>query len=154
MRFLPTSALLLAAIVALAGCPKSGGGASSGEQEPVEEAPKSRFSGSTKAYVDGLTRAPIVGWQVADDGAAIVYDALTMDEDGTFSAATTVRLGEEPLECRESGTWTLDNNKSDSAQVGELNFELLQTDCVGREAPRTWRAQATVSADDVNFELR
>ncbi len=155
MRFLPVSALLLAAIVVLAGCPKGGDTATtSAEQEPVEEAPKSRFSGQTKAFVDGLTGQPIIGWMVADDGAPIVYDELSMAEDGTFSAKTTVRIGDEPFECTERGTWTLDDDKADSKTVGNLNFELAETDCAGRTAPKSWRAQATVSGDDVNFELR
>ena len=155
MRPLLFIALLISAAVALVGCPKGGETASaSGEQEPVEQAPKSRFSGQTKTYIDGLTRSAIIGWQVADDGAPIVYNELTMLEDGSFSARTTVHIGDEPFECTERGTWTLDNEEADSATVGNLNFELAQTDCAGRSTPMAWRAQATVSSDDVTFELR
>jgi hypothetical protein len=154
MRLPLRTALFLTAIAALSACPKGGASSTSGDQEAVEEAPPSRFSGPTKTYVDALMRAPIVGWEVADDGAAIVYDALTIAEDGTFSAKTSVRIGDEPLLCTESGTWSLDNDTADSATAGELNFELLETDCAGRDAPRSWRAQATISGDDINFELR
>lgn len=155
MRSPPIHLLLIVATLALVGCPKGGGSSdTSGEQEPVVQAPRSRFAGQTKAFVDGLTRSPIIGWMVADDGAPIVYDELTMLEDGRWSARTTVRIGEEPLECIERGTWTLDNDAADSGTIGNLNFELAETDCAGRSAPSSWRAQATVSGDDVNFELR
>ncbi len=154
MRLLFPIALLIAATLALTGCPKGGSSTSSGEQEPVEAAPKSRFSGHTKAFVDSLTGQTIVGWMVADDGAPVVYDELTMLEDGTFSAKTTVRIGDEPLECTESGTWALDNDQADSKTVGNIDFDLAQTDCAGRTAPNSWRAQVTATGDDVNFELR
>lgn len=154
MRLLFRSSLLLAALLALSACPKDGSSSSSGEQEAVEAAPKSRFSGATKAYVDSLVAQAIVGWQVADDGAAVVYDELTLTEDGSFTAKTTVRIGDEPFECTESGTWSLDGDQAESKTVGNLNFSLAQTDCAGRSAPQTWRAQATVAGDDVNFELR
>jgi hypothetical protein len=154
MRLLSPIALFIAASLVLTGCPKGGSSSTSGDQETVQEAPKSRFSGVTKAYVDALMSTAIVGWMVADDGAPVIYETLTLTEGGGFTAKTTVKIGDEPFECTESGTWSLDGDQAESKTIGNLNFELTQTDCAGRTAPMSWRAQTTVADNDVNFELR
>ncbi len=145
--------IVISALFLLVGCPKSSSTQNSGDQV-VEEAPKKRFSGTTGTFVDGLLASPIIGWAVNDGGAPVVYEELVMAEDGGFTAKTTIRLGDEPFECTESGTWTLDDNRSESATVGNLNFKVEQTDCAGREAPKNFRAEATLSGDDVNLEHR
>lgn len=145
--------IVLALFSVLVGCPKTSSTETSGDQA-IEEAPKKRFSGATGRFVDGLLASPIIGWAVNDGGAEVVYEELVLSEDGAFRAKTTVRLGDEPFECTESGTWTLDDNRAESATVGNLNFEVESTDCAGREAPKTFRAEATLSGDDVNLESR
>jgi hypothetical protein len=153
---LPIAILLL---LALSACPKSGSSSTSGEQEPVVEAPRSRFKGVTKGFVDNLTAQPALVWMVADEGGAVVYDKLFFSEDGTFRAETTVRFSggdadTEPFDCTESGTWTLDDNEAESKTVGSINFELQSTDCAGREAPQSFRARVTINGDDITLEHR
>ena len=146
-------ALALVVAVGLSGCPRSGASTDSGAaEEPA--APKSRFSGDTKAFFDELQRIGVSTWTVADDGAAVVYEAVEFAEDGAFSADVTVRIGEEPFTCRESGTWALDRDRASSASVGLMNFEMTETNCAGREAPQSWRAELTITDDDVLIELR
>jgi hypothetical protein len=148
-------ALLAIAMFALQGCPKKGAAEDSGEQ--VVEAPKSRFSGATKAFVEALTAKPALVWTVEDAGVAVVYDELFFAEDGTFEATVTVRFGgadAEPFTCSESGAWDLDDNQAESKTVGMINFHMTKTDCAGREAPMNWRARTTLKGDVVNFEHR
>ncbi len=147
--------LVLTALVALAlpGCEKSSSSKTSGDAEPVV-VKKSRFSGDTKLFVDKLMELGLTDWAVADDGATILYDPATFAEDGTFEATVSVLLGEEPLACTESGTWTLDGGESTSTTVANVNFEMSSTDCAGRTAPTSWRAELTVDGDDITAEMR
>lgn len=149
-----TLGLALCAALAMGGCEKSSKTATSGDAEPVQEAPKSRFKGDAKTFVDKLTSVGISDWAVADDGAAVMYDEARFDEDGTFEATVSVLLGEEPFVCAESGTWSLDDDKVTSATVANVNFEMSSTDCAGREAPKSWRAALTVDGDDITAEMR
>jgi hypothetical protein len=147
--------LVLIALVALAlpGCEKSSSAKTSGDAEPVV-VKKSRFSGDTKGFVDTLMKLGVSDWAVADDGATILYDPVTFAEDGSFTATVSVLLGEEPLACTESGTWSLDGGKSRSTTLGNVNFEMSSTDCAGRTAPKSWRAELTVDGDDITAEMR
>lgn len=140
--------------VGFAGCEKSASSKTSGDAEPVEEAPKSRFSGATKTFVDALTANGVGDWAVADDGATVLWETSRFDESGTFEATVSVLLGEEPFACTEAGTWSLDGGKSTSASVANVNFEMSSTDCAGREAPMSWRAELTVDGTDITAEMR
>ena len=146
--------LTLLAFVAGVGCGKTASTTSSGDAQPVEEAPKSRFRGDSRAFVDQLVALGISGWAVADDGAAVLYEQADFAEDGTFRATVNILLGSEPFACTESGTWTLDGQTSTSATVGNVNFEMSSTDCAGRQAPLSWRAQLTVEDNDITAEMR
>ena len=154
--YLPASLLALLLVVpALAGCPKTGTSTASAEAEP-EPAPRSRFSGATKTFVGSLTAQPIVVWTVEDAGASVVYDSHVFAEAGTFEAKASVRFPGDPdrFDCSESGSWGLDGDKSESATVGQITFELNNTDCPGRSVPTTWRAEATVDGSDITLEHR
>ncbi len=147
--------LVLIALIALAlpGCEKSSSSKTSGDAEPVV-VKKSRFSGDTKGFVNSLMELGVSDWAVADDGATILYDPATFAEDGSYTATVSLILGEEPFACAESGTWTLDGDEVTSATVANVNFEMSSTDCPGRTAPKSWRAELTVDGDDITAEMR
>ena len=98
-----------------------------------------------KKHVDGV---------ISQGVRNLVARDATFAEDGTFEATVSVLLGEEPLACTESGTWTLDGGESTSTTVANVNFEMSSTDCAGRTAPTSWRAELTVDGDDITAEMR
>ncbi len=137
-------------LVASVGCPKQSSSTSSGDAEAAPVAQKARFSGATATFVKSLLSTGIVGYDVADEGASVVYDTVELGEDGSFKAATTLRLGDEdPFSCAESGTWALDDDQATSATEAMVTFDLQSTDCPGRTAPRSWRAKLEISGSDV-----
>ncbi len=146
--------LIGACAVGVQGCEKASSAKTSGDTEPVEEAPESRFSGDARAFVDSLVALGVSGWAVADDGAAVMYSPVTCAEDGTFRATVSVLIGDEPFACTETGTWSLDGDKANSKTVANVNFEMSSTDCAGRTAPESWRAELTVNGDDITAEMR
>ena len=132
------------------GCPKQGS-TDSGEAAEATPAPTSRFSGATATFVDALLATSIVGYDVAREGASVIYQSMGLEKDGTFSADATLRLGdgEDAYPCVESGTWTLDDDKAESATVAMVTFDMKSTDCPGRTAPKSWRAKLEISGSDV-----
>ena len=140
--------VLFAVLVGGPGCPKQSSTTDSAEAAPAPE--KSRFSGDTKTFVDALLTTGIVGYDVADEGASVVYEEVKLSVDGTYAAATTLRLGDEdPFSCAESGAWALDGDQATSATEGMVTFNMNSTDCPGRTAPKSWRAKLELSGSDV-----
>ncbi len=145
-----SSVALVALIVASVGCPKQSSSSTSGDEAPAPVAKKSRFSGETKTFVDALMANGIVGYDVADEGASVVYETVELGMDGSYEAASTLRLGDEdPFSCVESGTWTLDNDEAVGAAEAMVTFDMQATDCPGRTAPKSWRAKLEISGSDV-----
>ena len=145
LSLLAVSTLVLGTV----GCPKQAATTDSGEAEAAPVA-KLRFSGDTRSFVDALMTNGIVGYDVADGGASVVYDTVDLSEAGAYTAATTLRLGdEEPFACVESGSWALDGDAAQDATAAMVTFSLDTTNCPGRTAPKSWRAKLEISGSDV-----
>lgn len=143
------SLFLLTSALWLGGCPKEQSVSSSAEQEPAPE--PSRFRGVTAKFVDGLCSLKAYAHTVDDSGAAVVYEELSFTEDGNFSANTTIRLGEEPFTCTESGNWAIDDDKADSNTSAAITLEVTATDCAGRSAPSSFRIRAQLQGDEIQL---
>jgi hypothetical protein len=143
------SLLLLTTALILAGCPKEQSPSTSAQQEPVVE--PSRFHGVTGKFVDGLCSLKAYAYTVDDSGAAVVYEELSFAENGRFSASTSIRLGEEPFICTESGTWTIDDDRADSNESAAITLEMTATNCAGRSAPASFRIRAQLQGDEIQL---
>ena len=141
--------LLLTSALTLGGCPKEQSASASAEQEPVVH--PSRFHGVTDKFVDGLCNLKAYAHTVDDSGAAVVYDELSFNEDGSFSASTSIRLGEEPFTCTESGTWAIDDDRADGSKSAALTLEMTTTNCAGRSAPSSFRIRAQLQDDEIQL---
>jgi len=143
-------AVLIACMLTLLGCPKQGDGASdSGSQEPA--APTPTATGTTPSFIKALCAATASQFTVTDEGAAVVYEKLRFFDDGNFEAATTIRLGDEPFECTERGTWSLEGNAAESKSSAAIVFEMTETNCAGREAPFSFRTRAILTGGDAQL---
>lgn len=144
------AALLVAAALALGGCPKEQAATQdSGEQQA--QVPASRYKGATAAFVGGLCALKVYAYVVSDEGAAVVYEELSFREDGTFEARTSIRIGEEPFNCRESGSWAMDDDRADDRSTSALTMEVTETDCAGRSAPNSFRVRARIGDQDIEL---
>jgi len=144
------SGLLVACGLVFAACPKQGGGATdSGEQQ--NEAATTKPMGPTEAFIKGLCTGMASKFTVTDEGAAVVYEELRFTKDGSFEAATTIRLGDDPFECTERGSWSLDGDAAESKSSAAILFQMTETNCAGREAPFTFRTRATLNDDEVQL---
>ncbi len=143
------SLFLLTSTLMLGGCPKEQSTSASAEQEPVVK--PSRFHGATAKFVDELCSLKAYTHTVDDSGAAVVYEELSFAEDGSFSASTSIRLGEEPFTCTESGTWAIDDDRADSNKSAAITLEMTTTNCAGRSAPSSFRIRAQLQGDEIQL---
>jgi len=148
-QFISTG-MLLAAALALGGCPKDQGAANDSGEQQAEE-PPSRYKGVTKVFVERLSKLKVYGYTVSDEGAAVVYEELSFSEEGTFEAATSIRLGEEPFTCRELGSWKMDDDRADDENTAALTLELTETNCAGRSTPKSIRIRARIRNNDLEL---
>jgi len=142
--------VLLLGTAALTACPKEQGASSeSGEQEAPQ--PASRYRGHSATFVNSLCSLKVFAYTVSDEGAAVVYDELSFDEDGSFEASTSIRIGDEPFSCRESGTWAMDSDAADDRNTAALTLEVTSTDCAGRSAPDSFRVRARIADNEIEL---
>ncbi len=142
--------LCVAGTASLVACPKEQTATgTSGEQEA--SAADARYRGDSAVFVRDLCRLKVYTFTVSDTGAAVVYDELSFDDDGSYEAATSVHLGEEPFTCRETGTWTMDDDDADDRTSAALSIEVTSTDCAGRSAPDSFRVRARIRAGEIEL---
>ncbi len=146
------AAMLIAAFL-LAACPKNGATpATSGQQEaPAAKSLPKRMDEATRGFVDRLSARPLVHVTIANEGVAVVYDGWTVLEDGNFVAQASVLLGDEPFSCAESGRWSLDDGRANSAQAASVSVHITQTDCAGRKAPIDVRLLVEFDGDEATI---
>jgi len=142
--------LLLAGTLALGGCPREQGATSDSGEQQAEE-PPSRYKGVTRVFVERLSELKVYAYTVSDEGAAVVYEELSFNEDGSFEAATSIRLGEEPFTCRELGAWTMDDGQADDESSAALTLEITETDCAGRSTPASFRIRARITNNEIEL---
>lgn len=137
------------------------GGKKAAPAAPAEAAPASKkgptgdypSDAASQAFVETLIATPIHDFAAVDNvGAQLILSTLQFSGDNTWSAVGYVDAFEERMECRESGTWTMD--PAESATVATITWVIDQTDCISREAGTRERAQLTIEGDDVRIALR
>ena len=143
------SLLLLVSALILSACPKQQSASTSAEQEPIAE--PSRFQGTTASFVSGLCSLKVYGYTIDDSGAAVVYEEVTFTEEGSFTANTSIRLGEEPLECVESSLWSIDDDRADNSKSAAITLEVTSTNCPGRSAPASFHLRAQLEDDEIQL---
>ena len=111
----PISLALTCALLTLA-CGEKKAPASSGdaaEEAPSEQTAANDLPGdkASQAFGDALADLEIARFAPTDDGV-LIYDSLSFERSGTWTAAAAVEVMDERMECTESGSWTMDPAES------------------------------------------
>ncbi len=116
------------------------------EAAPPKVVTKLPKDATSKAFGEKLLASRIVDFEPPGvDGLPFLYDTFTFHEGNTWTAEATLDAGDEKVRCTESGTWTVDAAESET--VGPVNWTLGATDCPGRTAGATSRAQFEIQDD-------
>lgn len=127
-------------------------GAGCGDKKPVEstaapaaakitaEMPDTAYA---KAFAKRLVALSIEDWKPIDasSGADLNYKTLAFSPDGTWNAEALLTASYEEFDCKEHGTWRIDN--TDSSETATMDWELVKTTCPMRE-PGVQRVKMTI----------
>lgn len=144
-------------LVLLAACgekaPPANAGSASSESAPanVSGAPS---DGASQSFARALVGLDIKDFSASGAaGATFVYRSFRFNPDGTFAADGFVKIEDESMDCRESGTWAMD--PADSATVASVSWKVADTNCAGRESGAETRAKIDLSNPaDPQFSYR
>jgi hypothetical protein len=108
---------------------------------------------NSKKFASSLIKTAIENFTPSDaSGATFKYAKMTFSGDNQWTADAFVEIQDERMECVERGGWTLE--PAESASVGTVSWKVEQTDCPGREAGSTTRAEFTISKSGVDAVFR
>lgn len=87
-----------------------------------------------KAFAKRLVETTVTDWDPLGgaSGVELRYKTLTFQPDGSWTAEAALTADFESFECKEVGTWSIDEAESDSAAT--MNWEVRKTTCPTREA--------------------
>jgi len=125
---------------------------------PVESAaapasgPEIPGDADSKKFADKLMGLTITDWAPEDSGEVeFKYTKLTFAGDNTWQAVAYVAIQDETVDCKETGTWSMD--PAESATTAGMIWSIVKTTCPGREAGRDLRLQMTV-LNDGSFKVK
>ena len=86
------------------------------------------------------------------EGDGFVYKKITFKNDNSWSADAVLIVGEEEMDCVESGSWTMDPATSNNTAA--LTWKITATDCPSREVGGTVRINASINGNNIDAQYR
>lgn len=148
--------LVVASLFALAACGKKEEPASSGSTAAADNAAAGANvpnDANSKAFAAELIKNPVHNFAPSDNsGARFVYVTLTFAKDNTWIALSRLGEGDESVDCKEMGTWTMD--PATSATSATMEWKLTETTCPGRPKNNIMRASVNMEGGDYKISFR
>ncbi len=120
--------------------------------EPVASGPDIPGDANSKKFADKLLGLTISNWSPDDSGEVkFSYSNLTFSADNTWKAAAYVAIMDERVDCKETGTWSMD--AAESANTASMTWSIDKTTCPGREAGRELRLEMSI-LNDGSFKVK
>lgn len=137
-----TRTLALTALVLLTACGKkdtptessgdAAASASSGAAVPADK--------DSQEFAKTLIATPVHNFSPADAGSVkFEYVTLTFKADNTWLAVSRMGIGDETIDCKEQGTWTMD--PAERANTATMEWKLSETTCPGRPTENIMRTK-------------
>lgn len=149
------TSMLLAALIATSGSALAGKKdkkappADAGAPAAEEIATELPGDANSKKFASTLMGLTIKDFKPMDNaGATFKYDNLKFNAGNIWNAKGFVQIGEERMDCNESGTWHMD--PAESASVAAVMWVVEKTDCAGREPGTEARVQMTLGKDGID----
>ncbi len=119
---------------------------------PAASGPEIPADANSKSFADTLMGLTISAWAPEDSGEVeFKYTSLTFAADNSWQAVAYVAIMDETVDCKETGTWTMD--PAESATTAGMTWSIVKTTCPGREAGRDLRLQMTI-LNDGTFKVK
>jgi hypothetical protein len=151
------SLIVLVALASLVACGKkdapaasSGDAAVSGNAAAGASIPD---DANSRAFAEQLVKTAVHNFSPADNtGMAFVYVTLTFRSDNTWVALSRLGDGDESVDCKETGTWTME--PATSASSAAMEWKLTETTCPGRPKNNIMRAMVSIEGGEYRISFR
>ncbi len=119
---------------------------------PAASGPEIPGDANSKKFAEKLLGLTISDWAPEDSGEVkFEYTKLTFAADNTWQAVAYVAIMDETVDCKETGTWSMD--AAESPTTAGMTWHLAKTTCPGREAGRDLRLQMSI-LNDGSFKVK
>lgn len=110
-------------------------------------------SPEAKAFAKQLVKTTVKGVHPqGSGGASVTYNTVSFAADGKWQAQSTIEAGDESMDCKESGDWSIDEAESD--KIATVVWAVASTNCAGRENGTQTRVKMNLSGDEPQLEFR
>lgn len=144
----------LALLTLAAGCGKKAAEPEAAAEAPAEEAAPAPAAMSAqmpdtkeaKAFAKTLVGTTVSNWSPLDGsggGGELEYKEMTFDPSGSWAANAVLELGMDTVDCKESGTWAID--EAESKETATMSWKLDKTDCPSRETGVDLRVKMSIT---------
>lgn len=151
-----TRIVALIAVLSIVGCGKksepasSGSAASAGSAAAATNAPKDDAS---QAFVKSLLGTTVHNFSPINNGdMKFEYVTLTFGADNSFMAISRMGEGDDTVDCKEFGTWSMD--AADSASTAAMEWKITGTTCPGRPKDNIMRVKMTIEGKEYTIKFR
>lgn len=142
--------ILTTAALSLAACGKKNSGteaaadapaASGGEAAMTAEMPD---TDDARTFAGKLVDTTVTDWAPVSSGggARFEYTSLTFLPTGRWAAEAFFEADFEKMECKEAGTWAIEN--ADDARTATMVWTVEKTNCAGRDNGHEQRVQMII----------
>lgn len=124
------------------------------EASPAESANTAPPDADSQTFAKKLFATEFTNFHPVDGaGAELIYSSFSFHPDGTWAANGSVTVADESMDCRESGTWTME--PAESADVASVGWKITDTNCAGRDSGTEMRFRLTLKkAGDYEYSFR
>lgn len=143
----------LLAVLCLVACGKKDAPASSGGENAKAasaasaDVPKDQNS---QDFATWLINHPVHSFKPVDNGgASFVYVTMSFRADNSWVTTARMGDGEDTIECKEEGTWTME--PAESAAVAMMTWHMTRSTCPGRPPETIMRTK--VAADGTDYRI-
>ncbi|MCB9777369.1 MAG: hypothetical protein H6742_02255 [Alphaproteobacteria bacterium] len=108
---------------------------------------------ASQAFAEKLVALQISDFRAVDGaGANVVFSSMSFAGDNTWGAVGYTDFGDERMDCKESGKWSMEpaSSKTEATVV----WTVEKTDCVGREAGVETRMAVELTGDGWTVAFR
>lgn len=146
----------LLALLALTACGKKDSPASSGGESTKAASAASANIPSDKnsqEFASYLIDHPVHSFKPVDNaGAPFVYVTLSFRADNTWIASSRMGDGEETIECKEEGGWSME--PADSPTIAMMTWHMTKSTCPGRPRETIMRTRVVIEGSDYRIYFR
>lgn len=108
---------------------------------------------NSKMFATRILQRPITDFSPVDSmGAKLIYKTLTFKNNNAWIAESVLGVGDESVNCTESGLWSMDAATDD--HTANMTWDVNKTTCPGRSESNTIRVNVNIEKGEYTISRR